>query len=134
MDKKFYDGTIFHRLIRGFIAQGGGFMPGMVEKKPLFPPIKNESDNDVINYNCRLAMARGADPNSATSQFFFDIGDHQDLDPSTHGLGYTVFGVITKGIEVLYKMSDVPTATVGQYENVPVTPIVLISVTRAPVK
>ena len=131
VDKKFYDGTIFHRVIRGFVAQGGGFTPGMVAKPPLFPPIKNESDNGLNHYFGTIAMARTADLNSATSQFFFVLGDHLELDANTHGPGYAVFGKITKGIDVLFKIQDVPTATVGQNEDVPVTPVLLISVTRA---
>ena len=125
---KFYDGTIFHRIIPGFVVQGGGFTPDMTEK-PTKAPIKNEATNGLKNLRGTISMARTNDPDSATSQFFLNLVDNGALDPGMNGAGYAVFGKITKGLDVLDKMAQVPTATVGQFENVPTKPVVLISAT-----
>ncbi|MCE0483797.1 MAG: peptidylprolyl isomerase [Methylacidiphilales bacterium] len=136
---KFYDGTIFHRIIPGFVVQGGGFTADM-NQKPTMPPIKNEASNGLHNLRGTISMARTNDPNSATSQFFLNLLDNTstgktptgdptvNLDPGgVSPDGYAVFGKITKGLDVLDKMAKVQTTTVGPYENVPVTPVMLIS-------
>jgi peptidyl-prolyl cis-trans isomerase A (cyclophilin A) len=125
VNSKFYDGTIFHRIIPGFMVQGGGFTPEMTEK-PTQPAIHNESTNGLKNLRGTISMARTADPDSATSQFFLNLVDNAALDPN-QGPGYAVFGKIIGGLDVLDKMAQVPTTTRGEYENVPVTPVVLIS-------
>jgi peptidyl-prolyl cis-trans isomerase A (cyclophilin A) len=125
---KFYDGTIFHRIIPGFVVQGGGFTPDMTEKTTK-PPIKNEATNGLKNLRGTISMARTNDPDSATSQFFLNLVDNGALDPGMNGAGYAVFGKITKGLDVLDKMAQVPTTTVGQYSDVPAKPVVLISAT-----
>lgn len=123
---KFYDGTIFHRIIPGFVVQGGGFTPDMTEK-PTQPPIKNEATNGLKNLRGTISMARTNDPDSATSQFFLNLTDNGALDPGMNGPGYAVFGKITKGLDVIDKMAQVPTSTVGPFENVPSKPVTLIS-------
>jgi len=128
----FYNGTIFHRVIPGFVAQGGGFTKDMQEK-PTQPPIKNEATNGLHNLRGTISMARTNDPNSATSQFFLNFIDNtasasSNLDPGgVSPEGYAVFGKIIKGMDVLDKMATVPTGTVGPFSDVPTTPIVIIS-------
>jgi len=129
VDKKFYDGTIFHRVIPGFMVQGGGFTKDMTEK-PTMPPIHNEGTNGLKNVRGTICMARTSDPDSATSQFFLNLVDNGALDPTPDSAGYAVFGKIISGLDVIDKMAQVPTTTAGPYENVPVTPIVIISVRR----
>ncbi len=129
VDKKFYDGTIFHRVIPGFMVQGGGFTPDLNEK-PTQPPIHNESSNGLLNLRGTISMARTSDPDSATSQFFLNLVDNGALDPSAESAGYAVFGKIIGGLDVLDRIGQVQTATQGQYENVPVRPITLISARR----
>jgi peptidyl-prolyl cis-trans isomerase A (cyclophilin A) len=129
VDKKFYDGTIFHRIIPGFVVQGGGFTPGMTEKETQ-PPIKNEASNGLKNLRGTISMARTNDPDSATSQFFLNLVDNADLDPNPGSAGYAVFGKITKGLDVIDKMAQVQTTTNGPFENVPVTDVVLITARR----
>jgi peptidyl-prolyl cis-trans isomerase A (cyclophilin A) len=128
VDKKFYDGTVFHRIIPGFMVQGGGFTPDMTEK-PTGAPIHNESTNGLKNLRGTISMARTSDPDSATSQFFLNLVDNPALDP-TADAGYAVFGKIIDGLDVLDKMATVPTTTKGEYENVPVDPVILISARR----
>jgi peptidyl-prolyl cis-trans isomerase A (cyclophilin A) len=128
VDSKFYDGTIFHRIIPGFMVQGGGFTADMTEK-PTQAAIHNESTNGLKNLRGTISMARTSDPDSATSQFFLNLVDNAALDPAG-GPGYAVFGKIIGGLDVLDKMAQVPTTTKGQYENVPVEPVTLISVRR----
>ncbi len=123
----FYDGTIFHRVIPGFMAQGGGFTRNMQEK-PTRPAIRNEAGNGLRNANGTLAMARTADPHSATAQFFINVADNDFLDfksPDDKGYGYAVFARVTSGMDVVQKMLQVPTATVGPHQNVPRQPIVI---------
>lgn len=130
VDKKFYDGTIFHRVIPGFMAQGGGFTQDMTEK-PTDAPIHNESTNGLKNLRGTISMARTSNPDSATSQFFLNFVDNGALDaPPDGGPGYAVFGKIISGMDVLDKMAQVPTTTKGEYENVPAQPIILISARR----
>ena len=126
--KGFYDGTIFHRVIPGFMIQGGGFDKEMKEK-PTGAPLINEGKNGLKNLRGTIAMARRADPNSATAQFFINHKDNPSLDyPQPDGAGYAVFGKVTKGIEVVDKIAQVPTGNRGMHQNVPVTPVVIESV------
>ena len=130
----FYNGKIFHRVIEGFMIQGGGFDKNMVQA-PTNPPIKNEADNGLTNDKYTIAMARTADPDSATSQFFINVANNDQLNftsKSYSGWGYAVFGKVTKGTDVVDKIATVPTKNVNMYQNVPVTPIVINSVKLAP--
>ena len=127
VDKKFYDGTIFHRVIPGFVDQGGGFTTDM-QQKPTDPPIKNEATNGLHNVRGSISMARTNDPNSATSQFFLNLVDNSGkLDPGgVSPEGYAVFGKITKGLDVMDKIAAIPTGP----GDVPQTQIVVISARR----
>lgn len=117
----YYDGTIFHRIIDGFMIQGGGFTKDMQKKKTM-APIKNEADNGLKNEKYTLAMARTSDPNSATSQFFINTVDNQGLDrPNPDGYGYAVFGKVVDGTEVVDKLGKVKTGR----QDVPVEQIVI---------
>ena len=121
----FYKGTIFHRVIPGFMVQGGGFTPDM-EQKPTRAPIPLESQNGLRNLRGTIAMARTANPNSATSQFFINVVDNASLDyPKPDGYGYAVFGKIVSGMDVVDKIVAQPTHNVGPYQNVPVKPVVI---------
>ena len=122
----FYDGLIFHRVISGFMIQGGGFTEQMQQKKPN-PPIKNEADNGLRNTRGTIAMARTADKDSATSQFFINVADNAFLDHGQRDFGYAVFGKVVKGMDVADKISQVPTHDVGPYQNVPSKPVVILS-------
>jgi peptidyl-prolyl cis-trans isomerase A (cyclophilin A) len=125
----FYNGTIFHRIIPGFVVQGGGFTADMTQK-PTKAPIKNEATNGLHNLRGTISMARTNDPDSATSQFFLNLVDNSGkLDPDAAPGGYAVFGKITKGLDVLDKMATVPTTTVGMFQDVPAQPVTLISAT-----
>ena len=133
VDEGFYDGTVFHRVIPGFMIQGGGFTPGM-EQKPTKPPIKNEARNGLKNQRGTLAMARTSVVDSATSQFFVNHKDNGFLDftaPTAQGWGYAVFGKLTEGLDILDKIAAVPTGRVGWYDDVPKSPVVILSVKRA---
>lgn len=123
----FYDGTIFHRVIPGFMVQGGGFTPNL-QQKTTRPMIRNEAGNGLRNAIGTVAMARTADPHSATAQFFINVAENDFLDfksPDDKGYGYTVFGRVTSGMDVVQKMLQAPTATVGQHQNVPRQPILI---------
>ncbi|BES83205.1 peptidyl-prolyl cis-trans isomerase [Pectobacterium araliae] len=122
----FYNGTTFHRVIPGFMVQGGGFS-GEMSQKATNAPIKNEADNGLRNQRGTIAMARTADKDSATSQFFINIADNAFLDHGQRDFGYAVFGKVVKGMDVVDKISQVPTKNVGPYQNVPTTPIVIQS-------
>jgi len=122
----FYNNTIFHRVINGFMIQGGGFTEQMQQKKPN-PPIKNEADNGLRNTRGTIAMARTADKDSATSQFFINVADNAFLDHGQRDFGYAVFGKVVKGMDVADKISQVPTHDVGPYQNVPSKPVVILS-------
>ena len=129
-DAKFYDGTIFHRVIKGFMIQGGGFDKDM-KQKPTRPPIKSEAGNGLKNTRGTIAMARTSDVDSATAQFFISTVDNAFLDHKNDtpmGYGYAVFGKVTNGMDVVDKISDAATSTKGGHQNVPVTPIVIKSV------
>jgi cyclophilin family peptidyl-prolyl cis-trans isomerase len=119
-----YDGTIFHRVIPGFMIQGGGFEEDMTER-PTRPPIVNEAKNGLSNRRGTVAMARTNDPNSATAQFFINVNDNHGLDFGVRGAGYAVFGEVLEGMEVADKIVAVPTTSKGAHQNVPRTPIVL---------
>jgi cyclophilin family peptidyl-prolyl cis-trans isomerase len=119
----FYDGTVFHRVIPGFMAQGGGFTRNL-QQKPTRPAIRNEAGNGLRNAIGTVAMARTADPHSATSQFFINL---DFKSPDSQGYGYAVFGRVSAGMDVVQKMVQVPTMTVGPHQNVPRTPIVIES-------
>ena len=124
----FYNGTIFHRVIPKFMVQGGGFTKDMIEKDT-YPPIINESSNGLKNERGTVAMARTPDINSATSQFFINHVDNPRLNHDGPYGGYAVFGKVISGMEVVDAIAQVPTHTVGQYQNVPVEPIIIQSVT-----
>ena len=130
VDKKFYDGTIFHRVIPGFMIQGGGFEPGMGEKKTE-APIKNEAANGVSNTRGTIAMARRQDPDSATAQFFINLKDNTPLDPNANSAGYCAFGKVIEGMDVVDRIKDVPTGNRGGHQNVPREDVIIKSVRRA---
>lgn len=130
--KGHYDGTIFHRVIPGFMIQGGGYTPKL-EEKPTDDPIKNESDNGLKNERGTIAMARTGDPDSATSQFYINVGEvNSSLDyPNAMGSGYAVFGKVTEGMDVADKIVGVPTTVKEVGADVPVDPILIKSVKLA---
>jgi len=122
-----YDNTIFHRVIDGFMIQGGGFEPGM-RQKPTRAPVKNEADNKVKNAAYTVAMARTSDPHSASAQFFINVADNAFLDhtaPTAQGWGYCVFGKVTTGTEVVDKIKGVKTGRSGMHQDVPVENVVI---------
>jgi cyclophilin family peptidyl-prolyl cis-trans isomerase len=126
----FYDGTIFHRVMPGFMIQGGGMTPDMQEK-PTRPGIRNEARNGLRNSRGTLAMARTSDPNSATSQFFINVKDNHRLDFGISGAGYAVFGEVVEGMEVVDKIAAVASSSKGPHENVPSTAVMIRSVREA---
>lgn len=124
----FYTGTIFHRVIPGFMIQGGGF-DAQMNQKPTHAPIDNEAKNGLKNLRGTLAMARTGDPHSATAQFFINHQDNARLDyPSRDGWGYAVFGKVTAGLDVVDRIAQVPTGNVGFFQDVPQTPVVIQNV------
>ncbi|TMB44200.1 MAG: peptidyl-prolyl cis-trans isomerase [Deltaproteobacteria bacterium] len=126
----YYDGTIFHRVIPGFMIQGGGFTPDMQDKREgQKPPIKNESSNGLKNETGTVAMARTSVPDSATSQFFINVKDNSFLDKekAQDGVGYAVFGKVVEGMDVVRKIEQVKTATKGPHQNVPVDAVLIKS-------
>jgi peptidyl-prolyl cis-trans isomerase B (cyclophilin B) len=123
----FYDGTIFHRVIKGFMIQGGGLTPDM-NKKTTRPPIQNEASNRKSNRRGTIAMARTGEPHSATAQFFINTVNNDGLDfknESMAGWGYCVFGRVTKGMDIVDAIEAVPTSSNGMMRDVPVTPILI---------
>lgn len=125
----FYTGTIFHRVINGFMVQGGGYDRDMKEK-PTRAPIPLESQNGLKNKTYTVAMARTSNPNSATAQFFVNVVDNPNLDyPQPDGNGYAVFGKVVEGTDTIDKMKTTPTTAYGAMRNVPATPIVIESAT-----
>ncbi|HJZ54891.1 MAG TPA: peptidylprolyl isomerase [Gemmataceae bacterium] len=132
VDDKHYDGLIFHRVIDGFMIQGGGYDAEMKERKTK-PPIKNESSNGLSNKKYTIAMARTSEPNSATSQFYINVGDNNRLDKANadDGVGYCVFGEVIEGKEVVDKIKSVKTTTKGSMKNVPADTVVIKSIRRA---
>ncbi len=127
----FYNGKIFHRVIPGFMIQGGGFDKNMVQA-PTKAPIKNEADNGLKNDKYTISMARTYVVNSATSQFFINVNDNTPLnfkDKTDAGYGYAVFGNVIKGTEVVDKIAATPTTSANIYQDVPVTPIIINKIT-----
>ena len=125
----FYNGTVFHRVIKNFMVQGGGFTADMVQK-PTKPPIPLEASNGLKNDTYTIAMARTGNPNSATSQFFINVKDNAMLNaPQPDGHGYAVFGKVVSGTEVVDKIKAVATGNKGPHQNVPTTPVTITSAT-----
>ncbi len=124
----FYDGTIFHRVIADFMIQGGGMTPDM-EEKITAPSIRNESSNQLKNERGTLAMARTSNPNSATSQFFINLKNNDFLNRSAVNSGYAVFGQVTKGMEIVDEIAQVPTGQYRMHGDVPLDPVIINSVT-----
>ena len=128
----YYEGTIFHRVINGFMIQGGGLTADMNNKSSETGPIQNEANNGLPNDRGTIAMARTMDPHSATSQFFINHKDNAFLNhtgETSQGWGYAVFGKVTEGMEVVDKIADVPTGSSGAYQDVPEEVITIESVT-----
>ena len=126
----FYDNTVFHRVIDGFMIQGGGFEPGM-KQKPTEAPVKNEADNGLKNDRYTVAMARTSNPHSATAQFFINVADNKRLDfrsADAQGYGYTVFGKVIAGMDVAEKIAQSPTGAAGPFSSdVPAERVVIKS-------
>ncbi len=128
---KHYDGTVFHRVIDGFMIQGGGFTADM-QQKPTRPSIQNEADNGLKNLPLTVAMARTNDPHSASAQFFINIADNRFLNhtqPTLNGWGYAVFGKVVAGAEVVDKIRQVRTGNRGMFQDVPTTPVTILKAT-----
>jgi cyclophilin family peptidyl-prolyl cis-trans isomerase len=126
----FYEGTIFHRIERGFVVQGGGYLPELVEKSTR-PPIQNEATNGLRNVRGTIAMARRRALRSATSQFYFNLSDNVQLDHRGYApddFGYAVFGRVISGMDVVDRIGKVETQTVGDFEGVPVDPVLIKAV------
>ena len=122
-----YDNTVFHRVIDGFMIQGGGFEPGM-KQKPTAEPINNEANNGLKNVNGSIAMARTNDPHSATAQFFINVNDNDFLNhssPTPQGWGYAVFGKVVDGMDVVEKIKKVKTGSKGFHQDVPADDVVI---------
>lgn len=123
----FYDGVIFHRVINGFMIQGGGFEPGMKEKRTN-DPIKNEANNGLSNMTGTIAMARTMDPHSASAQFFINVSDNTFLDHTAEtmeGWGYAVFGKVTEGMDVVEQIKKVPTTMAMGHQDVPAEDVII---------
>jgi peptidyl-prolyl cis-trans isomerase A (cyclophilin A) len=129
VDDGFFDGTIFHRVIPGFVIQGGGFTADM-QQKQTHEPIRNEADNGVKNSRGTLSMARTQARDSATSQFFINLADNAFLDHGERDFGYAVFGHVVEGMEVVDKIAALPTADSGMHQNVPLEPVVVTAARR----
>lgn len=132
-----YNGTLFHRVIDGFMIQGGGFAikDGGLAQKPTRTPIANEADNGLKNVIGSIAMARTNDPNSATSQFFINLVNNEFLDyrsKTPQGWGYAVFGKVTAGMDVVNRISKARTAMIGGMQDVPIEPVVITKATYKP--
>jgi cyclophilin family peptidyl-prolyl cis-trans isomerase len=130
VERGYYNGMIFHRVIPGFMIQGGGFVPGMREKTTGVP-VKNEADNGLKNLAGTIAMARTSDPQSAAAQFFINTADNPSLDhrdKTDRGWGYAVFGKVTKGMDVVKQIESVSTHTVGPFQDVPVKDLMILKV------
>jgi len=129
IDDGFFDGTIFHRIVPGFVIQGGGFTEDMSQKRTK-PAIKNEADNGLKNARGTLSMARTNDINSATSQFFVNLKDNDFLDHTRGNFGYAVFARVTKGLEVIDAIAAVETGRKRGMDDVPLEPVIMTSVRR----
>lgn len=127
-DSGFYDNTIFHRVIPGFMVQGGGFTE-VIEQKPTRDPIRNEAGNGLLNTRGTLAMARTSNPDSATSQFFINVADNDFLNPG-RDRGYAVFGKVTRGMEVVDQIVNSPTTIKKGMRDVPADPVFIKSAKR----
>ncbi len=128
MEAGFYDELTFHRVVPEFMIQGGGFRSDMGPRQSERPNVPNEADNGLKNTRGTLAMARKPDPNSASTQFFINLVDNAFLDhtaPTSEGWGYTVFGHVVEGMDVVDAIAAVQTGKVGQYENVPIEAVVI---------
>jgi cyclophilin family peptidyl-prolyl cis-trans isomerase len=131
-----YNGTVFHRVIDGFMVQGGGFDKDM-KQKPTRATVENEAANGLKNDYGTIAMARTPDPHSASAQFFINVKNNDFLnyrEPTPQGYGYTVFGKVVSGMDIVDKIAKVPTANAGPHQNVPREPVVVESVTILPAK
>ena len=131
-----YDGTIFHRVIPGFMIQGGGF-DAQMRQKSTRPPIDNEADNGLLNRFGTIAMARTSDPHSATAQFFINVKDNDFLDhraKSRKGWGYCVFGKVVSGMNVVRAIENVATTTRNGMRDVPKDPVIIIKASQIPVE
>jgi peptidyl-prolyl cis-trans isomerase A (cyclophilin A) len=131
IDDGFFDGTIFHRIVPGFVIQGGGFTEDLTQKKTN-PPVKNEADNGLKNKRGTLSMARTNDINSATSQFFVNLKDNDFLDHSRANFGYAVFARVTDGMDVVDKIAAVETGRKRGFDDVPTEAVIMKSVRRLP--
>ncbi|MEO5376220.1 MAG: peptidylprolyl isomerase [Magnetococcus sp. DMHC-6] len=129
VDSGFYNDTIFHRIIPGFMVQGGGLTLSL-SSKPTLDPIKNEADNGVRNQRGTLAMARTNEINSATAQFFINLVDNAFLDHSGRDFGYAVFGKVIEGMDIVDKMAEVKTGNKQGHQNVPLEPIFILKAQR----
>lgn len=132
VDEGFFKGTIFHRVIKGFMIQGGGFTSDMTQK-PTHAPVKNEANNGLFNKRGTLAMARTNDPDSATSQFFINLVDNSFLDfksETSSGWGYAVFGEVVEGLDVVDKIANIRTTSKKGYDDVPETTVEILSAKR----
>jgi peptidyl-prolyl cis-trans isomerase A (cyclophilin A) len=134
VDAGFFDGLVFHRVIPGFMIQGGGMSEQMQEKtEGARPPIRNEAKNGLSNARGTICMARTSDPNSATSQFFINLVDNKDsLDPNPRSAGYAVFGKVVSGMDTVDAIAKVPTGRRGPHDDVPLKPIIIKSARRKP--
>jgi cyclophilin family peptidyl-prolyl cis-trans isomerase len=126
----FFDGTVFHRVISGFMIQGGG-MDANLRQKSTKPPIRNEAANGLKNTRGTLAMARTSDVNSATAQFFINLADNAFLDHGTRDFGYAVFGRVTQGMEVVDAIAKVKTGRKGAHDDVPLEPVTIAKARRS---
>ncbi len=131
IEDEFFDGTIFHRIVPGFVIQGGGFTEDMTQKSTQ-PPVKNEADNGLKNARGTLSMARTNDINSATSQFFVNLKDNDFLDHSRGNFGYAVFARVTAGMDVVDKIAAVKTGRRRGFDDVPVDAVIMKSVRILP--
>ena len=132
--KGHYDGTVFHRVIKGFMLQGGGFEPGM-RQKPTTAPIRNEANNGLKNNRYTLAMARTSDPHSATAQFFINVADNEFLNhksESPQGWGYAVFGKVVEGADIVDAIEKVQTSRKGGHDDVPIEDVTILHATVLP--
>jgi len=129
VDDGFYDNSIFHRVIPGFVIQGGGFDPSMRQKQTN-SPIVNESNNGLANRRGTLSMARTPNPDSATTQFFINLENNASLNASFNKPGYAVFGEVTEGLAIIDMISRVRTGTVQQHRDVPLDPVLILSAQR----
>jgi peptidyl-prolyl cis-trans isomerase A (cyclophilin A) len=130
VDDGFFDGTVFHRVIPGFVLQGGGMTADMRQKKTR-APIKNEAKNGLKNARGTLSMARTSEIDSATSQFFINLADNDFLDHGTRDFGYAVFAKVVAGMDVVDRIAQVSTGSAGMHRDVPVEPVVILSAKRA---